>query len=228
MTKSFGHITALRSIDLQLSKGEFLTIFGPNGAGKTTLLKILATLTKPTAGRVKISGLNVKETPEKLRLQIGFISHNTFLYDNLTAYENLKFYGWMYGISGLTEKIRESLGEVGLLGRIQDKAGTFSRGMQQRLSIARAMLHNPSIILLDEPYSGLDQHAAQILRNLLRKLHNGNRTLIMTTHNINQGLELCDRVVVLVEGRVVFQARIQEIDKGNFEQIYFQLVEEAT
>lgn len=211
-----------------MEKGQFLTIFGPNGAGKTTLLKIISTLTKPTSGQVRISGVDIKETPESLRRQMGFISHNTFLYDNLTAYENLKFYGLMYGLKDLPEKIREALDEVGLLRRIHDKAGTFSRGMQQRLSIARAMLHNPSIILLDEPYSGLDQHAAQILRNLLKKLHNGQRALIMTTHNINQGLELCDKVIILVEGRIVFEVKIHEIEKDNFEQIYFHLVEEAS
>jgi len=224
LTKFFGHIAALQTIDLKVKKGEFLTIFGPNGAGKTTLIKILATLIRPTSGIVKILGFDAREQGEELRKNIGIISHMTFLYDNLSAYENILFYGKMYDLEEVEEKSRQVIAEVGLEGRMHDLVRTFSRGMQQRLSIARAIIHNPKVLLFDEPYTGLDQHAAQMLKNVLQELHTGERAIIMTTHNIQQGLEMCDRVAIQVNGKIVYEENIAKVDLDNFEEIYFHYV----
>ncbi len=171
LKRSFGHIDALNGINLEVPFGSFLTIFGPNGAGKTTLIKILSTLIQPSTGNAFVNGINVTEGGEEIRGKIGLISHNTFSYNNLNPYENLKFYGKLHGLTNLNSRIEELLNEVGLSHRIHDPVRTFSRGMQQRLSIARAMLNNPSIIFLDEPYTGLDQHAGKILTDILTKLH---------------------------------------------------------
>lgn len=224
LTKLFGHVMALRGIDLTVRRGEFLTIFGPNGAGKTTLIRILSTLLKPTSGTVRISGIDARDDTENLRRNIGVISHNTFLYDNLSAYENIEFYGKMYDIENIEEKGKQVIKEVGLSGRMNDLVRTFSRGMQQRLSIARAIIHDPKVMLFDEPYTGLDQHAAQMLKNMLKKLHTPDRTVIMTTHNLQQGLEMCDRVAIQVAGQIVYQEDIAKVDLDNFEETYFHYV----
>lgn len=227
LKRSFGYIDALNGIDLKVSHGSFLTIFGPNGAGKTTLIKILSTLIKPSSGNAFVNGIDVTEGGEKIRGKIGLISHNTFSYNNLTPYENLKFYGKLHGLSDLKTRIEELINEVGLSQRMHDPVRTFSRGMQQRLSIARAMLNNPSIIFLDEPYTGLDQHAAKILTEILKKLHKEQNTILMITHNLKQGLEICDRVNILVAGKIVFGKQANEIKLQEFEQTYFDCVEKS-
>lgn len=225
LKRSFGHIDALNGINLEVPFGSFLTIFGPNGAGKTTLIKILSTLIQPSTGSAFVNGINVTEGGEDIRGKIGLISHNTFSYNNLNPCENLKFYGKLHGLSNLKSRIEELLNEVGLSHRIHDPVRTFSRGMQQRLSIARAMLNNPSIIFLDEPYTGLDQHAGIILTDILKKLHKAPNTIVMVTHNLKKGLELCDQAAIVVSGKIVFQKPAVEIDPDEFEQIYFDCVE---
>ena len=225
LKRSFGHIDALNEINLKVPYGSFLTIFGPNGAGKTTLIKILSTLIKTSSGNAFVNGIDVAEGGEKIRSKIGLISHNTFSYNNLTPYENLKFYGKLHGLPNLENRIEELLKEVDLFQRSQDPVRTFSRGMQQRLAIARAMLNNPSIIFLDEPYTGLDQHATKILTGILKKLHTAKNTIIMTTHNLKQGLEVSDQVIIMAFGKIVFQKPVPEIISEEFEQIYFDCVE---
>lgn len=227
VTKSFGNFKALRGIDLKLEKGQFLTIFGPNGAGKTTLIKILSTLMKPSSGVIKIAGLDPREDGESVRKQIGVISHSTYLYPNLTAYENLKFYGKMYELQNLPARIEQVLEDLGLKDRMHDLVRTYSRGMQQRLSLARAILHDPAVMFLDEPYTGLDLHAAERLRNLLQTLHTRERTIIMTTHSISQGLEVSDMVGILVRGKLVYLEPIHKIDTQDFGKTYFYWVEQA-
>lgn len=205
LVKTFGHRRALRGIDLALPRGEFLVLFGPNGAGKTTLLRILATLSKPTAGRAVLDGIDLAEDAGEVRRRIGVISHQTFLYDDLTAEENLRFFGRMYDVPCLDRRIAEVLGQVGLAGRERDRARTFSRGMQQRLSIARAVLHNPSILLLDEPDTGLDERAAAMLHEVILGLEGEARTVIMTTHHFERGLEMATRVAIMVDGRLAYE-----------------------
>jgi heme exporter protein A len=225
LTRSFGHVMALRGVNLTLRHGEFTTVFGPNGAGKTTLIRILSAVLRPTSGTVKIAGKDLLKEGEEIRKKIGLLSHNSFLYPNLTAQENLKFYGSLYGLAGLEERMESVLEEVKLLDRRNDLVRTYSRGMLQRLAIARSMLHEPEIIFLDEPYTGLDQHAAITLRKILERLHDGDRSIVMTTHNLQRGLELCDTVAIQVNGRMVYKASAEEIDRGNFEALYFDSVE---
>ena len=221
ITKSFGVIRALQGIDLTLRHGEFLTIFGPNGAGKTTLIKILASLVRPTTGYFIIDRYNAREHGEEIRRLIGVISHHTFLYPQLTAHENLHFYGEMYDVPDLEHRIRELLAMVGLKHRAHDPVRTFSRGMQQRLSIARALIHDPPLLFLDEPYTGLDPHASELLRDLLLRLHDRERSIILTTHNLSRGLEMCDQVAIQVAGRIVFSAPKTTLDLETFPQLYF-------
>jgi len=225
LKRSFGHIDALNGINLKVPYGDFLTIFGPNGAGKTTLIKILSNLIYPSSGKAIIHGDDLSKNGDAIRSKIGLISHNTFSYNNLTPYENLKFYGKLHGLPNLGNRIEELLKEVDLFQRSQDPVRTFSRGMQQRLAIARAMLNNPSIIFLDEPYTGLDQHATKILTGILKKLHTTQNTIIMTTHNLKQGLEVSDEVIIMASGKIVFQKPALEIILDEFEQIYFDCVE---
>jgi heme exporter protein A len=222
LTKSFGEHPALRGIDLQVSRGERLVIFGPNGAGKTTLVKIIATLVKPTSGSVWLDGTDIRDKPTQTRRQISLVSHQTFLYDDLTIYENLKFYGRMYNVPDLESKIREVISWVQLEPRRHDRVGTLSHGLQQRASIARAVLHNPSIMLLDEPEVGLDPHAGAMIRDMLDSISGGSRTVVMTTHNLERGLELGDRIIILDRGKVVYQAARHEVGTVDFRQVYDQ------
>ncbi|MFA4836031.1 MAG: heme ABC exporter ATP-binding protein CcmA [Dehalococcoidia bacterium] len=220
LKKSFGESPALRGIDFSVGSGECLALFGPNGAGKTTLIKVLATLSRPSNGEVYIAGLDIRKDAVKIRSRIGVISHQTFLYDNLTAYENLKFYGQMYGVAGLEERILAVTGQVGLAKRLHDRVGVFSRGMQQRLSIARAILHDPPIMLLDEPETGLDQQATAMLAALLKTLISGDRTVLMTTHNLALGLALSDRVAILHKGKIAHEGATQNTDLASFQYTY--------
>lgn len=225
LEKSFGEHRALRGIDLRMSRGECLVIFGPNGAGKTTLLKILSTLVKPSAGSVWLDGIDIRDKPVQIRRKVSLVSHQTFLYDNLTVYENLKFYGKMYDVADLEKRIREVISWVQLESRLHDRVGTLSHGLQQRASIARAILHNPSILLLDEPEVGLDPQASAMIRDVLVSINAGSRTVVMATHNLERGLELGDNVIILNRGKVVYQASRDEVDAVNFRQVYDQFTE---
>jgi len=225
--KSYGPVDALRGIDLKIEKGEFLTVFGPNGAGKSTLLKILSTIIRPTSGKVYTDGVDISSVNEDARRRIGVISHKAFLYGNLSAKENLLFFGRLYDLADLEKRIDELLAEVGLAHRANDMVRTFSRGMLQRLTIARAIIHNPAIILLDEPYTGLDQHAARMLTNLLKKLHTQDKTIVMTTHDITNGLEISDRIVIQILGRIVFEDRSANQTVESFERVSFEKVGEG-
>ncbi len=220
LTKSFGHHLALRGIDLQVLPGETVVIFGPNGAGKTTLIKVLATIMNPSSGRVLIDGLDLKNNAEEVRRQIGVVTHQTFLYSNLTAYENLEFYSRMYDIPGIRDRVYEVLALVGMTSRLHDRVSTLSRGMQQRLSIARALLHKPAIMLLDEPETGLDQQATSILWKALQTEGGRKRTTVLTTHNLERGLELCDRLLILNKGKIVYQESTKALDLADLKRVY--------
>jgi heme exporter protein A len=220
LVKSFGGKMALDGLDLDVAEGEFLTLVGPNGAGKTTLIRILATLTRPTRGSVRVAGCDLPKQGNEVRRRIGLASHQTLLYGDLSAEENLRFYGRMYDVPDLEEGITALLQRVGLDHRRHDLVRTFSRGMQQRLSLARALLHDPAILLLDEPYTGLDQQAAEMLREVLVTLGGRSHTVLMTTHNLERGLELCDRAAILVNGRIVYQEAKDSLDVANFRETY--------
>ena len=218
--KWYGGQAAVRGIDFRMAAGEFLTVFGPNGAGKTTLLRLLAGSLRQTRGEVRIGGTPLDHDEEDWRGRIGVLSHQTFLYGQLTAAENLRLYGRLFGVDGLAERVEAGLRRVGLWERRDDRVKQFSRGMQQRVALARTLLHEPEIVLLDEPYTGLDPHAAAMLRGVLEQLRDGRRTVLLVTHNLSQGLELADRVVVQVEGRWVSDEPRAAIDPAVFEHVY--------
>lgn len=224
--KWYGPLPAVRGIDFTLSPGEFLTVFGPNGAGKTTLLRMLCGAVKPTHGRVTVGGEDVAES-DGARRRIGLLSHQTFLYPGLSAAENLDFYARLYGLNRRRERVEEALVSVGLQDRRADPVRAFSRGMQQRLALARTLLHAPSVVLLDEPYTGLDPHAAAMLREVLERLKDGRTTVVLVTHNLSQGLEQADRVAVQVAGRWVSDESRADVDAAAFERVYTDRVAAA-
>ncbi len=227
LTKAFGHQAALRGVDLQVGKGEFLAVFGPNGAGKTTLMRIVASLTRPTGGTVRVRGEELGKAGTSLRKHIGLISHNPLLYADLTPDENLSFFARMYDLEEAAARIDAVLVQVGLAARRRDPVRTFSRGMVQRLAIARAILHDPAIMLLDEPYTGLDLQAADMLRAVLEELAASNRTVILTTHNLEQGLEMCDRAAILNRGRVAWEGPRAGLDLASMKELYRNVTRSA-
>ncbi len=222
LKRSFGHFQALKGIDLCVDRGECLAIFGPNGAGKTTMIKVLATVMRPSGGEVLVDGLDLRSHAEDIRRRIGVVTHQTFLYANLTAYENLDFYSKLYDVPDRKQRIHEVVAQVGMTSRIRDRVGTFSRGMQQRISIARAVLHQPDIMLLDEPESGLDQEAVSLLWETLRGDGRRLRTILLITHSLERGLEVCDRVVILDKGRLVYQSSRAALDDAGLRDAYRQ------
>lgn len=219
LTKQFGTRKAVDDVSFDLPQGAFLSVFGPNGAGKTTLLRMLATLSRPSAGSMIIDGIDAKENPDKLRSHVGLISHNSMLYPDLTAEENLVFYGRLYGVANPEARALELLDAVGLKHRRLDRVRTFSRGMTQRVSIARALVHDPSVVLLDEPYSGLDPHAVDIFDRLIEQQREG-RTFVMVSHDFEKGSALADYVLVMARGRIVRFAERSEIATADLREIY--------
>lgn len=220
LTKSFGERPALRGIDLAVSEGECLAVFGPNGAGKTTLIRVLATLSRPTSGSVRIGGFDLKSGGPAIRRRIGVIGHQPLLYENLTVHENLSFYAAMFDVPEREKRIAEVLALVGLEDRRGDRVGALSRGTQQRLAIARAILHDPPILLLDEPETGLDRRAGAIFSDLLRMLASGRRSVIWTTHRLDLGIELATRVIILHRGRIVFEAAARSLTLPELHDAY--------
>lgn len=223
LTKVFGDRKALDKVSIEVPEGAFLSIFGPNGAGKTTLVCTLATLSRATSGTALVAGFDAKEEPDKVREHIGLISHNPMLYPDLTAMENLMFTAQLYGVVNAEERVRELLRAVELDHRRFDVVRTFSRGMTQRLSIARALMNDPDVVFLDEPYAGLDPHAVEIFDGLIEQLRDG-RTFIMVSHDLQKGFDVCTHALVLARGRVVSYAPKEDIDFEQFRQLYRETV----
>ncbi|WP_296010097.1 ABC transporter ATP-binding protein [uncultured Adlercreutzia sp.] len=219
LTKSFGGRKAVDDVSFTLPEGAFLSVFGPNGAGKTTLLRMLATLSRPTEGTISVGGISLKEEPDRARESIGLISHNPMLYPDLTAEENLLLYAKLYGVENPQKRVIELLDAVGLKHRRLDRVRTFSRGMTQRTSIARALINDPSLVLLDEPYSGLDPHAIEIFDELIESVRE-NRTFVMVSHDLDKGLALASHVLVLAKGRVVAFAEKGDVADEEFRALY--------
>ncbi len=201
--KQFGARWALRDLTFTVAAGEIVALVGPNGAGKTTLLRTLATLTRPHTGSVRLGGLALAEQPRAARAAIGFVGHQTFLYDDLTAAENLHFYARLYDLPDAEARVRAVAARVGIANRLEDVTRTLSRGLLQRLTLARLLLHEPTVLLLDEPYTGLDQTAADWLDQILVDAKRAGRAILFSTHDLERGLALCDRALLLRAGRIV-------------------------
>ena len=219
LVKRFGMKTVLRGLDFHVDKGEFVALIGPNGAGKTTFLRILATLSRPTMGEITLAGFSLPEEASAVRRMLGVVSHQPLLYGDLTAEENLRFYGRMYGLGDLDARINAALEMVGLRSRRKDLVRAYSRGMQQRLAIGRAVLHDPEIILFDEPYTGLDQDASEMLDEALRAVAAKGRTIVMTSHDLARTEALATRFDILSRGVIAASAEKDSLG-GNLLDFY--------
>ncbi len=224
LTKQYGLTTVLRGVNLHVREGEFVTLVGSNGAGKSTLLRIVATLLKPSGGEVTIGGWPLPSHAHNVRRHIGLVSHHALLYGDMTAAENLMFFARLYGIDNREEVVSTALKRVGLTARRRDAVRTFSRGMVQRLTIARATLHEPDVLLLDEPYTGLDQDASALLNRLLLREHEIGRTILLITHDLIRGISLSDRVAILNRGKIVHTVTRDDISATEFVTLYQQVV----
>jgi heme exporter protein A len=222
LVKRFGPKVVLHGLDFQVEPGEFVALLGPNGAGKTTFLRILASLSKPFMGTVSIAGYHLPGQSAAVRQRLGVVSHLPLLYGDLNAEENLRFYGRMYGIQDMDPRITEVLEMVGLAARRRDLVRTFSRGMQQRLAIGRAVLHEPEVMLFDEPHTGLDQDACEMLDTVLREVAARGRTVVMTSHDLARAADLASRFDVLSRGKIVASVGRDEIEPNQILSFYRQ------
>jgi len=222
LRKHFGSQRVLRGVNLHVAEGEFYGLVGPNGAGKTTLLRTVATLQKPTSGEISIGGWQLPQHAANVRRHIGLVSHHALLYGDMSAAENLSFFARLYQLDRREERVDQGLRLVGLSARRRDKVRTFSRGMVQRLTIARATLHEPDVLLLDEPYTGLDQDASALLDRLLNQQSQDGRTILMITHNLDKGIGLCNKVAVLARGKIAATVSRGEVDSAEFAALYAQ------
>ncbi len=214
LAKHFGRFSALRGLNLTVGAGEFVALFGRNGAGKTTLLRILAGLSRPSSGSFRIQ----PGGPGPARKAIGYLSHSTSLYLDLTALENLRFFAHLMGLPADAGTLEKVIGQVGLAGRERDPVRNYSRGMQQRLAIARAFLHHPSILLLDEPFTGLDQAGSGFLKDYLAKAHAQGKTCIMAIHDAQLGYELADRLVAIEKGVAALDVAKPAVSFSEFQE----------
>jgi len=214
LSKSIESRDILRDIDLEIPHGRFIALLGANGAGKSTLLKILSTLNAPTAGTLDLFGISAAASAVKIRRHIGLIGHQTMLYHDLSAMENLVFFAKLYGIADPAGRAMELLTQLGLANRANDPVKAFSRGMAQRVAIARALLHEPRLLLADEPFAGLDAPSTALLERLLTELHGQGKTIILANHDIAQSLRLAQTAIVLAKGRKVIDTHADQLDAG--------------
>jgi len=225
LAKYFGRHTALRNLDLTVAAGEFIALFGRNGAGKTTFLRILAGLSRPSSGRAWIQSPDAT-SPQSLRVMLGYLSHHTSIYLDLTALENLRFYARLMDLPAEDGDLEKEIARVGLCGRDREPVRNFSRGMQQRLAIARAFLHDPAILLLDEPFTGLDQEGTTFFKRYLAAEHKRGKTCLMAIHDAALGYELADRLLVIEKGIVALDVTKASLTLDQFQEQYQALVEE--
>lgn len=219
VSKDFGRIIALRGVTFSVQAGEFVSILGRNGAGKTTLLNVVSGISRPSEGSVRLFGTDPGDRENKAKLAV--ISHEMFLYGNLTAVENLQYYSRVYNISDAAARIDAVLQNVELTHRRFDLVATYSRGMTQRLTIARALLHQPSLLLLDEPFTGLDQHAIGMLITLLLKQKEMGRTILLTTHDLHTAAELSDRYLVISKHKIVRDGIMSDTTPDQIRETFF-------
>ena len=221
--KGFGGALVLRSLDLEVGWGGSLVIFGANGSGKTTLLRLLSTRYRPDRGSIRLAGLETRRSASSIRRLIGVVAHHPMLYRNMTCEENLTFFGRMYGLENVGERVGNVLNQAGLESRRNQRVRTLSHGMRKRLAMARAVLHDPPILLMDEPESGLDQGALEGMESL-REMDSGRRrTIVAATHNVEWGLDWGERVAVLRGGVIAYEASRDGLDEDEFRRAYGEL-----
>jgi heme exporter protein A len=219
LTRSFGRRRALAGVSFTLRPGECLAVFGPNGAGKTTLLRVLAGLLAPTSGTATVSGIELPGGAE-VRGRVGLISHHTMLYEALSARENVSFAARLYGSADIRQRVDDSLRRMSMLERADAPVRSLSRGMQQRVSIARAMVHGPQLVLADEPYSGLDESGARALTELLQDLRSSGTAIIIVTHNLPEGLALASSIAVMARGSFARYDDRSYVDVASYSRVY--------
>ncbi len=205
LTKKFGALTAVDSLSLDVGEGEVFGFLGPNGAGKTTTVRMLTSLIGPTAGRATVNGLEIGRDDQAIRQTVGLLTETPGLYDRLSAEHNLTIFARLYGVGDAPGQVQKYLRLLGLWERRQDEAGSFSKGMRQKLAIARALLHEPKVLFLDEPTSGLDPEAAKLVRDFIGELKTEGRTIFLCTHNLDEADRLCSRIGI-------FKTRLLTVD----------------
>ena len=229
--KYFGEVCAVRDLSLEIYRGEVFGLLGPNGAGKTTTVRMICGLLRPSRGRIRVLGYEVPRDALKARRYIGLLPQESDVYELLTGKENLEYFGRLYGLRGevLQERVAAALELVGLAHRADDRAGDYSGGMKRRLMVARAIVHDPDLVILDEPTMGLDVFAVRRIRRLIRELANQGKTVLLTTNNLEDAERVCDRVAILDRGRLIAVGGLEELkarfEEPGLEELFVKLVE---
>jgi len=234
VTKKFGDFTAVDNINLKIKSGEFFGFLGPNGAGKTTTIKMITGLYSPTSGKIKICGIDIQQNPIEAKMNIGYIPDEPFLYDKLTGLEYLYFSGGLYKLDKkfLKERVDELIELFELNEWINKLTEEYSRGMRQRIAIASALLHNPKVIVIDEPIVGLDPQSALIVKKTLKEYSLKGASVFMSTHLLTIAEELCDRIAIIKNGKIIFESDISILKDyktkhdGKLEEIFIELTKE--
>lgn len=228
LTKSFGYKQALKETTITIEAGQVVVLAGPNGAGKSTLLRILATLSRPTRGRVAINGIEIPAGAMRARATIGYVGHQTLLYDELTILENLSYYARLYALDKMDARISEVAAQVEIEKRMNDPVRTLSRGYQQRVALARALLHRPRVFLFDEPWTGLDQNSSGVLIRIFEQARREGATVLFSSHEFERSLGAVDRALIMRNGKVIYDgAREEWKDASGFAQVYGEQLEAA-
>lgn len=221
LEKSFGYKQALKSTTVTVEAGQVVVLAGPNGAGKSTLLRILATLSRPTRGRVAINGIEIPAGAMRARSSIGYVGHQTLLYDELTIAENLRYYARLYAIGDVDKRIMEVAKQVEIEKRLNDAVRTLSRGYQQRVALARALLHRPQVFLFDEPWTGLDQNSSGVLIRIFEQARQNGATVMFSSHEFERSLGAVDRALIMRNGKLIYDGARQEWNSAaGFAQVY--------
>jgi len=224
VTRKYGQLAALRSVSLSVDAGECVTLFGHNGAGKSTLLGVIAGLSRNYQGSVQLFGEDLRKAGDAVRARVGFVAHETFLYSDLSALENLVFYARLYNVTLPRERALGLLQRFHIAHKAAAPVRALSRGMKQRLALARSIVHEPPLLLLDEPYTGLDEAACELVTQMVRDVVAGGGSALVTTHDIDRGLEVADRIAVLDHGTIVYEAPRSDVDKAEFRRTYRELL----
>ena len=220
LSKALGRAPVLRGLDLEVPWGEVLTVLGPNGSGKTTLIRTLASLMKPDRGVVRVGGIDPARAAQALRQTLGVVTHEPMLYDQLTGRENLTFVARMFGLDNIEERVQHCAARMGVKARLDQRVAAMSHGLRKRFSIARALLHDPAVLLLDEPESGLDQEALGLLEDIVAGHAGPSRAVLMTTHNLERGLGLGNRMAILSRGRIAYEESLDAVGTAAARNAY--------